>query len=895
MTPQLITGVFFYEEIMSTAAKKLSIRLEAVGGDKVRQDFKNIGSDGQKAFQRISQVMLPANDNLKVLDNTAKAFNNTLKQATGLVSAYLGLRGLTNIFRGIINTNKEFERLSGSLTTVTGSSKAAQEAFAMIEEFATTTPYQLGEVVDSFIRLKAMGLEPSMDALISYGNTASAFGKNILDFVGSVSAATVGEFERLKTFGIKAKTETDTVKFTFQGVTTEVGKNAKEIENYLRSIGDVHFAGAMTEQMKTINGISSNIEDNFEKIAREIGSAGLNDAIKQVLKSFNTLLEDTSSASKAIGETLAGAVKVAGQAFLFLAEHIEPIITLLTVKLSAVTISKTFILLKSSVFALNTALLGTGSAGAAASLGLHMMWQVSKTAAIQMYLTNTAVKVLTGSLALLKGLLSLLGGPTGLVLLVAYGLYKLVDSHNVAKRAAKDHAETLQKLKDQMAETAKDADGYMTAMEKNQALADWGNRLKIAQKNVKDLSYELKQTGGLSFLTRNSPNLFLKEYETYANDYATSLRQSKISLHEYEKYIWELAAEYPAFKPQADAIQEKLLLLKAAEQDAWTAQQELKYIQNPDLRAQDTIKKQTTEWPTVDAAAYEKNIEDIKKKVFELQDPYEQAVQKANQWRENALANLDWTKAGYDDFKADIDKVYNEMLKKANDTALKNSTYWQDGLIRGMQSIYTEASDMASLTEDLVKNSFKSMEDTLTEFITTGKFKFSDFVNSIVEGMVRMAIQYAVIKPLMSGIMGYFGIPMAHTGGVIGEDTLTYRMVNPTVFDNAPRFHGGGVVGGEIPIIAKRGETVFTPGQMQTLGTELNSKSPVLVNVNIVNKANNAKASATTSRDTEGNLTLDVIIEQIESTIGKNITKGEGLSPILEQRYALNPAYGSYR
>ena len=90
-------------------AKKLSIRLEAVGGDKVRNEFKNIGSDGQKAFQRITQVITPANDNLKVLDNTAKAFNNTLKQAASLAGAYLGLRGLTTAFKGIVQTNKEFE------------------------------------------------------------------------------------------------------------------------------------------------------------------------------------------------------------------------------------------------------------------------------------------------------------------------------------------------------------------------------------------------------------------------------------------------------------------------------------------------------------------------------------------------------------------------------------------------------------------------------------------------------------------------------------------------------------------------------------------------------------------------------------------------------------------
>lgn len=293
-------------------AKKLSIRLEAVGGDKVRQEFKNIGSDGQKAFQRITQVITPANDNLKVLDNTAKAFNNTLKQAASLAGAYLGLRGLTNTFKSIVETNKEFERLSGSLKTVTGSAKAAKEAFTLIEDFATSTPFQLDEIVDSFIRLKAMGLEPSMEALTSYGNTASAFGKNILEFVSAVTSATVGEFERLKTFGIKAKVEGERVRFIFQGVTTEVGKNAAEIENYLRSIGTINFGGAMAEQMNTMGGTMSNIEDTLAKVARTIGENGLNKAIKEVLNQFNNLVSGTDSAAKTIGETLASAVTIAG-------------------------------------------------------------------------------------------------------------------------------------------------------------------------------------------------------------------------------------------------------------------------------------------------------------------------------------------------------------------------------------------------------------------------------------------------------------------------------------------------------------------------------------------------------------------------------------------------------
>ena len=870
------------------AAKKLSIRLEAVGGDKVRQEFKSIGTDGTKAFRQITNVITPANDNLKVINETAKTFNGVLKQAAGLAGAYLGLRGLTSTFKSIVGVNAEFERLSGSLKTVTGSAKAAKEAFSLIEDFATSTPYQLDKIVDSFIRLKAMGLEPSMEALTSYGNTASAFGKNILEFVSAVTSATVGEFERLKTFGIKAKVEGETVKFIFQGVTTEVAKNATEIERYLRSIGNINFGGAMAEQMNTMGGTMSNIEDALAKVARTIGENGLNDAIKGVLDQFNNLISGTDKAAKSIGGALATAVNVAGKAFFFLANNIEPIITLLTVRLGAAAIVKTWTLLKGSVLSLNAALLGTGTAGATATLGLRMMWQVSKLAAVQMYATTVAANVL-------KGALALLGGPAGLVLALAYGLYKLVDSHDVAKRAANDHADTLQKLKDQMAETVKETSTYMNTLSKNQAIAEWSHKLKVAEKNVKDLEKELKNTGGISFFKRHAPNFLLDEYEIFANDLAEILSESKYNLDEYEKKIWELAAEYPDFKPQADAIQEKLLLLKAARQDAWDARKELEYINNPELRPKEELQKQTEQLPTVDTSAYEKNIEDIKKKVFELQDPYDQAMQKAAEWRDNALANLDSTKAGYEDFKADVNRVYDDMVKKASDAALKSSKDWKDGLTRGMQSSYADVTDMAKATENIVKNSFTAMENTLTEFVMTGKASFSDFVNSIVEGMVRMAIQYAVIKPIMSGIMGYFGVPMAHTGGVIGTDTLSSRQISPDVFEGAPRYHTGGLVGDEIPIIAKRGETVFTKGQMDALGTELNSKNPVNINVNVHNNASGTKASASANKDAQGNVSIDVIVEQIESTIGKNISKGEGLSPILEQRYALNPAFGSYR
>ena len=77
---------------------------------------------------------------------------------------------------------------------------------------------------------------------------------------------------------------------------------------------------------------------------------------------------------------------------------------------------------------------------------------------------------------------------------------------------------------------------------------------------------------------------------------------------------------------------------------------------------------------------------------------------------------------------------------------------------------------------------------------------------------------------------------------VIGIDPLVTRSVDPAMFDSTPRFHSGGVIGGEIPIIAKRGKTVLTPGQMRALstgllGARMGQKPEVKVTVNVDNRA----------------------------------------------------------
>ena len=122
-----------------------------------------------------------------------------------------------------------------------------------------------------------------------------------------------------------------------------------------------------------------------------------------------------------------------------------------------------------------------------------------------------------------------------------------------------------------------------------------------------------------------------------------------------------------------------------------------------------------------------------------------------------------------------------------------------------------------------------------------------------------------------------------------------YKPVHPWAFQRASRFHGGGIVGNEVPIIAQKGEAVFTPGQMQLLGGALHSKPNVTVSVKVENKVGNAEVSATAHRDAHGNVDLNIMVQEMENKMVRNISRGEGLAPVLERKYGLNPAMGTYR
>ncbi|HAF3165541.1 TPA: hypothetical protein G7986_004588 [Salmonella enterica] len=250
---------------------------------------------------------------VKVTEQGAKAtsdrLDNLSKSAKVAGAAVTGLAAVVaatayKAAQELVESQRQLDKMSASLKTLTGSTQGAKQALSILQDFARDTPYGLEQAVEGFRKLVALGLTPSEEALRSYGNTASAMGKDLNQMIEAVADASTFEFERLKEFGIKAKQNQSDIEFTFQGTTTVVKKNAADIERYLLNIGNVNFAGAMADQANTLNGAIASAEDSWSQLEMTLATGLDVGSLAEPLRYIDDLIQEIN-AQVASGEFVA--------------------------------------------------------------------------------------------------------------------------------------------------------------------------------------------------------------------------------------------------------------------------------------------------------------------------------------------------------------------------------------------------------------------------------------------------------------------------------------------------------------------------------------------------------------------------------------------------------------
>ncbi|MGY3689941.1 hypothetical protein [Bradyrhizobium quebecense] len=201
----------------------------------------------------------------------------------------------------------------------------------------------------------------------------------------------------------------------------------------------------------------------------------------------------------------------------------------------------------------------------------------------------------------------------------------------------------------------------------------------------------------------------------------------------------------------------------------------------------------------------------------------------------------------------------------------------------------------------------------LTDITTGAKSAgqgFTDMSNAIVKAIEQMIIKITIVEPLMrslqsaAGGLGLFSLGgsaggggasstgaagvggiggLYHTGGIIGSEPTSMRYIHRAYFDDAPRFHTGGIAGNEIPIIAQRGEGVFTPGQMAALGGGGGRSPQVTIN-------NYTDGTPAIEHAPNGDITV-TLRKMVDGAVGDSLSTGTGRR-VLGDQYGVKPFTG---
>jgi|13_taG_2_1085334.scaffolds.fasta_scaffold09289_2 tape measure domain-containing protein len=211
-----------------------------------------------------------------------------------------------------------FEDLRDSINTVFGGIDQGEQAMQKIFTFAQTTPFQIEDVTKAFIQLKAVGVEPSMDMLQTFADTASTSVDQLGAFQALVRitqrAASGGlgleELNQLDERGIPA----------LKILTTELGMTKEELTKFgkttegaatmidtLVAALNKQFGGAMTNKMDNLSTKASNMGIAFKQLADAVFTGGLGDRLKKLTDRLTAFANESArSVRVATGQATLG-------------------------------------------------------------------------------------------------------------------------------------------------------------------------------------------------------------------------------------------------------------------------------------------------------------------------------------------------------------------------------------------------------------------------------------------------------------------------------------------------------------------------------------------------------------------------------------------------------------
>jgi lambda family phage tail tape measure protein len=690
----------------------------------------------------------------------------------GLAAAFGSAFALSEI----ATVSARFEDLRTTLGILYKDVEAGAQAFEQIKVFATQSVFSVEDLTASVVKLKAAGLEPSIQQLSLFADVASVSADSvgalqaITDLFARTTAGGLGleDLNRLADRGIPVFTILSERLGINRLEISKLGQTAEGASAILAALTeglDEAFGGASTARADNLSQAFSNLQDAIQNAADAIGEGGFNDALTDSITGITNFIEKNDELIKGVGEALGIAIR-------FAAENLKYLAALMA---------------------------GVFSAAAAGRI---------------IAIVGAVVQLAKGFRdAAIAG--TLLQGVTGVGLAkVAAGVAAALGTVAIIEEATGDASDNINQLKEDLAgltdgvptgpltaPTMEDVPDATTQIEaviekQNEATKAAINYFDTYKENVDNIVNTVDQQGKLLQMTEAQANVQRELFRFQQRYFDT--------INPLQRKVTELRAkDTDESRVQADEIERQIGLITELYNTSVAGLKETLELREANRREEEKMQLfvDTRRQLQQDLNGL------IRESNRELQDlsltPFERELAEINRTvDDNLIRSINNIKTAWEDGLISSDeyilemKRLEDMAQTAEDSLRANAETIRDtqrsfayGWKEAFESYEDEATNAAKAAERIFEKTTKGMEDMIVDFAKTGKFEFKSLINTILEELLRSQIQQIIAQTfgafgstgsrgsggsnffsdLFAGFFANGGMIPAGTFGVVGE------------------------------------------------------------------------------------------------------------------------------
>lgn len=645
---------------------------------------------------------------VKLIDETRAGFSRISGQMSTLQNSVGGLtRGFGGLgtaiagaftVRELVQVSSTFQDLRSSLNVLYGDIEKGNQAFAEIKTFATESIFGIEELTQTFIKLKAAGIEPTERLLNLFQDTASV----TTDSLGALQAVTdlfvrttggglgLEELERLADRGIPVYDILREKLGLTRSEISKVGQSAQGAQDILNALQvglEERFGGAVAGRLNNTSVAMSNFKIAVNNAFDAIGEGGFNTALAETTVRLTKFIERNEELAKTLGENL-------GKAITFVADNAKLLTSAFVGFFAVVTVGK-IIALAEALQKLNLV------------MGKNLVLKVA-----------AAVLSTVGAFNMLKE--------------------ETVDLTTETEENTKAEEKNQEVKKKQAVTSSVVAENRAKEAQSLKEIGDtlrnnfekMREELNLRGKQVKLTDEQIAIEEKLLDIKQSTTESLIRLEKDYANKTADERERLKSTYEAEKQAIEELG------KQQAIQVQNSLqFAIQEERQRRLTL-----YSIDEQIKLQNQLKDVRDSMATITMPTLERKIYDI--------DRAARLSAKTQIEAEERLRNAKLTPEEVKEYY-DAALEGSEKLKQATIEEFEMSRTWATGWKQAMNQYVEDATNAARQAERIFQTTFRGLEDLIVDFTKTGKFEFKRFVASIAEEMLR-----SDLRRLFAGIFG---------------------------------------------------------------------------------------------------------------------------------------------